>query len=172
MKERTPAILLFVSALTLGGIASHEGFRSRAYDDGVGVQTVGFGSTLHPDGRAVQAGDTVTRQRAALMLAQDADALWRRAARCIADVPLAQGEAAAYQSLVYNIGPTAFCRSTLVKYLKRANEFAPTDAARERHYALACKEILRWNRAGGRVLPGLVKRREAEYRQCVGEVTP
>ena len=157
--KRTPAILITVSALTVAGIAVHEGYRARAYDDGAGVQTVGFGSTAHPDGRPVKPGDTVTPERAVVMLAVDADRIWREAAACIGEVPLSTGEAAAFQSLAYNIGPAAFCRSTLVKKLKAS----PPD------YPGACREILRWTRAGGVELAGLKKRREAEYRQCIGE---
>ena len=156
--KRLPASLIAVAAVTAAGIAVHEGYRSRAYDDGVGVQTVGFGSTQHLDGRPVKPGDTVTPERALLMLAQDADRIWREAASCIADVPLYPHEAAAYQSLAYNIGAAAFCRSTLVRKLKQA----PPD------YAGACAEIRRWVKAGGRALPGLIKRREAEHRQCMG----
>lgn len=157
--RRMPATLIVVSALTAAGIAGWEGYRSRAYDDGVGVQTVGFGATRHLDGRPVQPGDTVTPERAVLMLAKDADRIWREAAACIGEVPLAEHEAAAFQSLAYNIGAAAFCRSTLVKKLKQN----PPD------YAGACREILRWAYAGGRKLPGLVKRREAEYRLCIGD---
>lgn len=160
--KRTPAILITVSALTVAGLAVHEGYRSRAYDDGAGVQTVGFGSTRHPDGTPVKPGDTVTPERAVVMLARDADRIWREAASCIGDVPLSQGEAAAFQSLAYNIGAGAFCRSTLVKKLKES----PPD------YAGACRELLKWTRAGGVEMAGLVKRREAEYRQCIGEVAP
>lgn len=156
---RTSAILITVSALAVSAIALHEGYRGRAYDDGAGVHTVGFGSTRHPDGRPVRQGDAVTPERALLMLAGDATRIWREAAACIGDVPLSEGEAAAFQSLVYNIGAGAFCRSTLVKRLKQT----PPD------YAGACAEILKWTRAGGKVLPGLVKRRQAEYRQCMGE---
>lgn len=156
---RKPAALTVVAALTIASIAGYEGYRRTAYDDGVGVQTVGFGSTRHPDGRPVKPGDMVSPERAVLMLAADAERIWREAAACIADVPLAPFEAAAFQSLAYNIGAGAFCRSTLVKKLKAS----PPD------YAGACREILRWNRAGGQVLPGLTKRREAEYRQCMGE---
>ncbi|WP_017936981.1 lysozyme [Zestomonas thermotolerans] len=157
--QRTPAIFITVSAITLAGIAGWEGYRRTAYDDGAGVQTVGFGSTTHEDGRPVRPGDTITPERAVLRLAQDANRLWREAAACIGEVPLAAHEAAAFQSLVYNIGPGAFCRSTLVKKLKQT----PPD------YAGACAEIRRWTRAGGRELTGLVKRREAEYRLCLGE---
>lgn len=157
--KRLPATLIFVSALAVAGIAGYEGYAPRAYDDGVGVQTVGFGSTRHPDGAPVKAGDTVTPQLAVVMLAKGADRIWREASACIGEVPLTQHEADAYASLAYNIGSSAFCRSSIVKKLKQT----PPD------YAGACREILRWTRAGGRELPGLVKRRQAEYRQCVGE---
>jgi len=156
--KRLPASILVVSALTVAGIAVHEGYRGRAYDDGVGVRTMGFGGTHHEDGRQVQTGDTVTPERAVVMLARDADRIWREAAACIGDTPLYPREAAAYQSLAYNIGASAFCRSTLVKRLKQT----PPD------YAGACREILRWTRAGGRELPGLVKRRQAEHDLCIG----
>ncbi|MEW5790017.1 MAG: lysozyme [Pseudomonadota bacterium] len=160
--KRAPAILITVSALTLASIAGYEGYRRAAYDDGAGVKTVGFGSTRHIDGQPVQPGDAVTPERAVVMLARDADRIWREAAACIGEVPLSDGEAAAFQSLAYNIGAGAFCRSTLVKRLKET----PPD------YAGACREILKWTRAGGREMPGLVKRRQAEYRQCIGEAAP
>jgi len=152
------ANIFAVSTLAVAMIAAYEGYSQRAYDDGVGVQTVGFGSTRHPDGTPVKAGDTVTPERAVVMLARDADRIWREAARCIGDVPLTQNEVDAYASLAYNIGAPAFCRSTLLKKLRQT----PPD------YAGACQEILKWTRAGGRELPGLVKRRQAEYTQCIG----
>jgi lysozyme len=158
MKTRLSIALLSLSAAGLAGIALHEGYRSRAYDDGVGVQTMGFGTTRHPDGRPVAPGDWVTPERALIMLAHDAARIEREIKMCIGDVPLHPHEWDAYVSLAYNIGPAAFCRSTLVKKLKAD----PPD------YAGACAEILRWNKAGGGVLPGLVKRREAEYRRCMG----
>lgn len=157
--KRLPAALIVVSAVAVSAIAVREGYSSRAYDDGVGVQTLGFGSTRHPDGTPVKPGDTVTPQRAVVMLAKDADRIWREAAACIGEVPLYPHEADAYASLAYNIGSGAFCRSTIVKKLKQT----PPD------YAGACEAIRMWNRAGGQVLPGLVKRREAEYRMCKGE---
>jgi len=159
MKTRLSIALLSLSAAGLAGIAIHEGYRSRAYDDGVGVQTMGFGTTRHPDGRPVAPGDRVTPERALVMLAHDAARIEREIKMCIGDVPLHPHEWDALVSLAYNIGSAAFCKSTLVKRLKAD----PPD------YAGACAEILRWNKAGGRVLPGLVKRREEEYRRCMGE---
>ncbi|WP_197713797.1 lysozyme [Hydrogenophilus thermoluteolus] len=155
-------LYLVVSAAAVAGIASFEGYRSRAYDDGAGVQTVGFGTTRRDDGSPIRAGDTITPQRAVVRLAQDADRIGREIASCIGSVPLYQHEFDAFVSLAYNIGSTAFCRSTLVRKLKET----PPD------YAGACREILRWTRAGGVELAGLKRRREAEYRQCIGEETP
>jgi lysozyme len=157
MKPRLLPTSLVVSALALAGIAAHEGYRPRAYDDGVGVQTVGFGST-RVEGMKVRRGDHLPAERAVIVLAQDADRIGREIAACIGPVPLTQNEFDAYTSLAYNIGSGAFCRSTLVGRLRQA----PPD------YVGACEEIRRWNRAGGVVLPGLQKRRAEEFRACLG----
>lgn len=158
MKIRLAPAALALSALGLTGIAVHEGYRSTAYDDGVGVQTVGFGSTTHEDGRPVRHGDRITPERALVRLAEHAAQTEQAMRACIGDVPLYPREWDAYVSLAYNIGHAAFCGSTLVKTLKQT----PPD------YAEACRQIMRWDRAGGRVMTGLTARRSAEYRQCMG----
>ena len=61
------------TAVALSGIAGWEGYRERSYDDGVGVQTVGFGTTRMPDGRPVQKGDRLDPVRAVIALQADAD---------------------------------------------------------------------------------------------------
>ncbi|MEO1752034.1 lysozyme [Thiofaba sp. EF100] len=166
MKTRLLAASLTLSALGLAGMAVHEGYRSRAYDDGVGVQTVGFGTTTRADGSPVKAGDTTTPERAVVRLAVDAEAIQQRMRACIGDVPLYPHEWDAFVSLAYNIGPSAFCRSTLVKRLRETLTPTHSQGERERLYAAACDEMLRWTKAGGRELPGLVKRRQAEHRLC------
>jgi lysozyme len=158
--RRTLVSGLGASAIAVAIIVGFEGYSDKAYDDGIGVQTVGFGSTRHPDGRPVQRGDTVTPQRAVVMLAYDADQIARELSACIGDVPLYLHEWDAYVSWAYNVGSSAACRSTLVRKLKQQ----PPD------YEGACRELLRWTKAGGRELPGLVKRRQAEYRLCMGDV--
>jgi lysozyme len=158
-KNRMMIASIGATAAAVALIAQFEGYSSRAYDDGVGVQTVGFGSTRKPDGTPVRPGDTVTPQRAVVMLARDADQHALELAACIGDVPLYKHEWDAYVSWAYNVGTTAACKSTLVKKLKQN----PPD------YAGACAELLRWTKAGGRELPGLVNRRRAEYRLCMGE---
>ncbi len=149
--QRTPISALVLSATALVGIALHEGFKDRAYDDGVGVQTIGYGSTV-----GVKPGDTITPERALVRLAKDADAYQVAMRKCVA-VPLYPHEWDAYVSLTYNIGTAAFCGSTLAGLLNAGD------------YAGACAQISRWNRAGGRVLSGLTKRRAAERALCEGK---
>ncbi|MCX8016639.1 MAG: lysozyme [Rhodocyclaceae bacterium] len=153
-------MLLAALALTgagLAGVGVYEGYRGRAYDDGVGVQTIGFGSTTHADGRPVRQGETTTPERALLRLAEDAGRIERQMKACLPDgLALYPHEWDAFVSLAYNIGPGAFCGSTLARKLRQS----PPD------YAGACDQILRWTRAGGQELPGLVKRRQAEHRLC------
>ncbi len=155
MRRLLPSFLV-LSAAGLIGIAVHEGYRETAYDDGVGVQTVGFGSTTHADGRKVARGDKMSVERALVRLGQDVDRVQREMKACLGPVPLYPHEWDAYVSLTYNVGTGAFCRSTLVKRLK---ETPP-------NYDAACAEILKWNRAGGRVMAGLVKRRQDEFKLC------
>lgn len=148
---RIAVAALSLSAATLVGIAQHEGYRGDAYIPVPGdVPTVGFGTTS-----GVRMGDRTDPVRALIRLQQDADEYARAVKRC-APVPMHQHEFDAYVSLTYNIGPKAFCGSTLARKLVALD------------YEGACAEILRWNKAGGRVLPGLVKRRIAEHRQCTG----
>lgn len=144
---------LSLSAAALVGIAMHEGYRDTAYDDGVGVQTIGFGTT-----EGVRPGDRITPERALVRLLADADRTQSDLRACIGPVPMYQHEWDAIVSWAYNIGTGAACKSTLVRRL------------RAQDYPGACAELLRWTRAGGRVLPGLVKRRQAEYQLCMGGV--
>jgi len=162
MQNRVAPTVLTISALAIAGIAVHEAFRPLAYDDGVGVKTVGFGTTTRADGSPIRPGDRITPERALVRLAHDVDRMERQMRECLGPVPLAQHEWDAYVSLTYNIGARAWCQSTLVRRLRQQ----PPD------YAGACEQILRWTRAGGRELRGLVTRRAAEHRKCLGASAP
>lgn len=148
---RKALVTLALSALGLVGIAAHEGYSDKAYQDIVGIWTIGFGTT-----KDVKPADKIDPVKALQRKAEDIVKFEGAIKQCVT-VPLHQHEYDAYVSLAYNIGPSAFCNSTLVKRLNQQD------------YAGACKEILRWNRAGGRVVKGLAVRREAEYRQCIGQ---
>lgn len=156
MTERYFPSVLALTAAGLIGLALHEGYKEAAYDDGVGVQTVGFGSTRLADGQPVRRGDRLPVPRALVRLGDDVARFEREMRACIGEVPLYQREWDAYVSLTYNIGAGTFCRSTLVRKLKGT----PPD------YVAACAEILRWNRAGGQVSVGLSRRRAAEFKLC------
>ncbi len=125
-------------------VAEFEGFRGRAYQCPAGVWTIGYGFT-----KGVQPGDVITREQADARLdaelAEFAEGVHRLLTR-----PATPNAFGAMVSLAFNIGLAAFARSTV---LRLHNAGDATGAARA--FAL-------WNKAGGRVLPGLVRRRAAE----------
>ena len=149
MIRRTLVGALVLSAAGFVGITQWESFRSLAYDDGVGVFTYGFGTT-----ESVKSGDKITVEKALKRALSDVSKFEGALKKCV-KVPLTQNEYDAYVSLAYNIGPTAFCNSTLVVKLNNSD------------YPGACREILRWTKARGKELRGLVKRRQSEYALCV-----
>ena len=101
-------------------------------------------------------GDTISVPDALNRLEKDVRVAEDAVRSCVT-VPLTQGEMDAYTSLAYNIGKTNFCGSTLVKKLNAGD------------YQGACAELKRWVYVDGRVVQGLVNRREAEYRRCMGD---
>jgi lysozyme len=150
--NRIQVASLSLSAAAIIGIAVHESFRSDAYIPVPGdVPTIGFGTT---DG--VEMGDKISVERALVRLLNDAS-LFERAVQQCAPVPMYQYEFDAYVSLTYNIGEGAFCRSTLAKKLNSGD------------YIGACQEILRWDKFKGKPLAGLTKRRQQEFKQCLGQ---
>lgn len=148
--RRVAAATLVVSAATLVTIAANEGYQDRAYKDVVGVETIGFGET-----KGVEAGQKTTVQRALVTLLDSADDHAKGMVACI-HVPITQYEFDSYLDFTYNVGVQAFCSSTLNKKLNNGD------------YIGACKELLRWDMAGGRHFPGLTKRRQMEYDGCIG----
>ncbi len=149
--NRIQLAALTLSGAALVGIATHEGFRDATYTDAVGVPTIGFGTT-----EGVRYGQRMTVEVALTRLLSDAGRMEYQLKQCIGDVPMYQHEWDAIVSWTYNVGTGAACKSTLVRKLKA------------RDYAGACNELSRWTYAGGKQLPGLVKRREQERRLCLG----
>lgn len=151
MKARTKVAALGASAVLMVGLAMEEDFVGRAYQDIVGIWTIGFGTT-----EGVKPGDKITPVQALQRKLADVQKFEGALKQCV-KVELHQHEYDAFLSLAYNIGPAAFCKSTLVRKLNAGD------------YAGACHEILRWNKAGGRVVQGLANRREREFKQCMGQ---
>lgn len=155
MINRQGVAALVLSASALIGIAVHEGYREEAYVPVPGdVPTIGFGSTTNLDGSPVRLGQRTTSVEALKRLGKDIEKFETAVKNCAA-VPMYQYEFDAYVSLTYNIGPNAFCKSTLAKKLLQYD------------YEGACKEILRWDRFQGKPLKGLTIRRQEEYKTCM-----
>lgn len=133
-----------ISSKGLALIQEFEGCRLTAYLDAVGVPTIGWGST-----HGVYLGQCITQEQADEMLRTDLKPC-EDAVRTLVKVPLTQGQFDALCSFVYNLGEGAFSQSTLLKLLN------------QQYYHSAADEFLRWNRAGGQILPGLTRRRMAE----------
>lgn len=140
-----------LSATALVALLLHEGYRENAYLPLVGdVPTIGFGTTS-----GVKLGDKTTPEKALSVAMRDVQAFEGALKECVT-VPLSQNEYDAYISLSYNIGSGAFCRSTLVRRLNQGD------------YIGACNQILLWNKYQGKPLAGLTKRRQEEYKKCLG----
>lgn len=125
-----------------------EGLYLTAYKDPVGILTIGYGHTglTHRDG-TVYPGRKITKTEAEQLLKHDMGAFEQRVAKLVT-VPLDDNQFSALVSFDFNTGGLE--KSTLLKKLN-------TGA-----YADASSEFLRWDKAGGRTLPGLTRRRKSE----------
>ena len=128
-------------------IKKFEGCRLDAYQCSAGVWTIGFGTT-----KGVKEGATCTQDEAEASLAHDLFQFEQSILKMV-DVPLKQNEFDALISWIYNLGATNFSESTLLRRINDNNDSSRADIP---------YQIRRWNRAGGKVLDGLVRRREAE----------
>ncbi|NJM99332.1 MAG: lysozyme [Phormidesmis sp. RL_2_1] len=133
-------------------IKSFEGLRLQAYRDAVGIWTIGYGTT-----RGVRAGQRISEAEAEKFLQEDL-LRFEKAIHEAVTVPVNDNQFSALVSFTYNVGSGAFRSSTLLQMLnKRQDVRAVGD------------QFPRWNRAGGRVLDGLTRRRKAERALFLGE---
>lgn len=138
-----------ISQVGIDLISSFEDTKLQAYDDGVGVWTIGIGTTIYPNGNKVKKGDVCTLDQAKSYFALDLQR-FEKAVNSGLTVPVNQNQFDALVSLAYNIGETAFKESTLLAKLNKGN------------FAGAAEQFQVWNKGGGKVLKGLVRRRAAE----------
>jgi len=140
-------------------IKRYEGLRLKLYNDDAGHCTIGYGHLMHLgkcDG-SEPAGfkDGITKAEAEKLLDDDLKDAIDAVNRCV-DQRLAQNEFDALVSFAYNVGTSALCGSNLLYELNCGNS------------GLAADEFDRWTKAGGKTLPGLVKRRGDEERTFRG----
>lgn len=141
--------LMSVSAKGVDLICSFEGLRLTAYDDGVGVWTIGFGTIKYPNGVRVKRGDTCTLEQAKSYMKHDLIE-FEHTVNSLVKVPLNQNQFDALVSLTYNIGSGAFKGSTLLKKLNLSD------------YKGAADQFDVWVNAGGKRMQGLANRRAKE----------
>lgn len=140
-------------AIALSGaflVAPFEGKENKVYVDPVGILTSCYGHT----GNELKKGQVFTDEQCLDQLAEDLLEHDKKMLRYVY-VPLSEEEHAAYLSFTYNVGVGAFKNSTLLKKLNAGDRVG------------ACNELTRWNKAGGKVLNGLTKRRQAEREMCL-----
>lgn len=133
-------------------IKAFEGCRLEAYLCPAGKPTIAYGATTYMDGSPVQMGDKISQEDAEIMLKHTLDEFRKQVIRFV-PATLPSGAIDALTSFAYNCGTGALQKSTLLKKIK-AN---PLDLKGIK------AEFLKWVKAGGKTLPGLVNRRNREY---------
>jgi len=140
--------------ISIEGIAlikKFEGCRLESYKCAAGVLTIGYGST-----KLVEMGMTITQEGAEELLLKDI-AEFEEFVLEASEMPLSQHQFDALVSWTFNLGGANLNASTMLKVLNKG-EYEDVPA-----------QIKRWNKAGGKVLEGLIRRRKAEALLFEGE---
>jgi len=137
-------------------IEAFEGRFLKAYRDSVGVLTIGFGHTSAAGDPYVTRELTITAEEADQILAADLAKVEAQVSRIITK-PLNQAQFDALVSFTFNLGPTNLQNSTLARRVNHGD------------YDVA-GEFMKWDKAGGKHLPGLTRRRKAEALMWNGDV--
>ncbi|WP_313752340.1 lysozyme [Mixta calida] len=143
---------MLIATVFLGGKDGVEGRVYEPYKDVVGVWTVCDGHT----GTDIIQGKRYTDQECDRLLWQDLQSV-RKTVDSLVKVPLSEYQRAALYSFTYNVGTSAFSKSTLLKKLNAGDQQG------------ACEELRRWVYAGGMKWTGLMNRREMERAMCLAE---
>ena len=146
---RKPALVAAPATQTINAaglqlIKDAEGLRLDAYLCPANVWTIGYGTT-----GGIRKGMRVTKDEAEKLLRMDVTKFERAVARLV-NVSLTSNQFSALVSFVYNVGEGAFASSTMLRLLNKGE------------FGAAADQFARWNKAGGRALIGLTKRRAAE----------
>ena len=153
IKARLVGFGASAAIVAAGGLAyQFEGEIRQTYVDPVGVLTACVGHT----GPDVAIGQEFTEYECTEKFIADLRTAEAAVNRCTPGLPEAMKPSLV--SFTFNVGSGNYCRSTLAKL------------ANDGDHVGACKQLYRWVYAGGRVLPGLVRRREAEAQSCLAAV--
>ncbi len=143
-----------LGAAAIALIGGYEGLRLKSYPDVIGVWTVCYGETKN-----VRKGQSFTKSECDAKLANRLVEFEQGMRRCLKNPDsIKPGPYKAFLSLSYNVGTGAFCTSSVVRKANAGDMRG------------ACDALLLYNRAGGKVVIGLVNRREHERKICLGGV--
>lgn len=138
----------FLASPSIEGVVLHP------YLDSVKIPTIGIGTTVYPNGVKVTMKDSaITLQQAYDYCLQHLNKIVLPTLNQVVIVPLNQNQVNALGSLIYNIGTGGFSSSSV---LKSINNQSPIETVHA--------NWVKWNKAGGQVINGLVSRREAEFK--------
>ncbi|MCD8050733.1 MAG: glycoside hydrolase family protein [Clostridiales bacterium] len=146
-----------INAAGLALIKKFEGCKLTAYQDSAGVWTIGYGHTGKVDGKAVCKGMTITQSKANSLLTSDVAKFW------------AYANNSAYVPLTASMNENQ--RSALTSFAFNCGQSNLKTLCSDRTIAEIAEAMLLYNKAGGKVLSGLVGRRKAEQELYLTEVT-
>jgi lysozyme len=169
--QRLTVAALALSATGFAAYVGYEGFSPVAVPPVAGdVPTYGFGTTRGPDGKPLKGGEKITPPQAVKLALRDVAVHEREFRGCLSGVLLYPHEYDALMSLTLNVGAHAVCNSSIPAKLKAGD------------YVAACRTILDFGKfctkprihgicpvGALKPLPGLMARRQKEYRMCLGE---
>ena len=136
-------------AMAVAAVGAYEGLSLKEYPDIVGIPTICYGETKN-----VHKGDVATKAECDEKLAKRLAEFNDGVNSCV-KVDLPDTRRVALVSLSYNIGTSAFCKSSVVRLSNQGDIKG------------GCSAILKWDMAGGKHVPGLAKRRQGEYELCL-----
>lgn len=140
-----------ISETGLDLIKSFEGLMLQPYKCSAGVPTIGYGNTFYENGKKVNMTDKPINEARAIELLAFSLSKFEQYVDSYCVDTITQNQFDALVSFCYNVGPANLKASTLLKKVN-ADPNDPSIRA----------EFLKWNKAGGRALKGLTRRREAE----------
>jgi GH24 family phage-related lysozyme (muramidase) len=138
-----------VNASGMGLIESFEGCRTEAYQDCIGIWTIGYGHTSAAGSPQVEPGMTISKTEGQALLKTDIENFSKGVTASLR-TPLNDNQFSALVSFAYNVGLAAFRRSSVLRAVN-AGQFQAVPGL-----------MVLWVKAGGKVVPGLVARRAAE----------
>jgi len=131
-------------------IKMFEGFRAKPYKCPAGVPTIGYGSTFYSNGKKVTLKDKLITEQDATNLLTTVVTNFSSGVSKLLKIQVTQNQFDALVDFAYNVGIGNLKSSTLLKKVNAKN------------FSGAALEFIKWNKADGKVLPGLTKRRTAE----------